>query len=44
MPRVDINNHAPGDYQHHFRVLQTPDTEEIIPQIKLRVNAKVSLT
>jgi hypothetical protein len=29
---------------NHARVLRTPDTEEVIPQIKLRVNPHVGLT
>jgi hypothetical protein len=38
MPGLDMNHHAPKDRQLHVWVMWTPDTEEIIPQIKLRVN------
>jgi hypothetical protein len=34
----------PGDHQLHFQVMRTPDMEEIIPQIKLRVYSQVSLS
>jgi hypothetical protein len=34
---------APGDHQLSFWVLLTPDTEEVISQIKLWVNPQVSL-
>jgi hypothetical protein len=44
MPRLGMNNHTPGDHQLHFRVLRTPDTEEVIPQIELRINPQVGLT
>jgi hypothetical protein len=44
LPELDMNNHAPGDCQLHVWVLQKLDTEEVIPQIKLRVNLQVGLT
>jgi hypothetical protein len=44
MPRLDMNNRAPRDHQLHFRVLGMPDTEEIIPQIELRIISQVCLT
>jgi hypothetical protein len=43
MPRLNMNNRAPRDYQLHVRVLQTLNTEEIIPHIELGVNPQVSL-
>jgi hypothetical protein len=44
MPRFDMNNRTPDDYQLHFPVLRTADMEDIIPQIKRKVNPQVSLT
>jgi hypothetical protein len=44
MRRLDMDNHAPGDHQLHFWVLRTPDTGEVIPQIKIQVNPQESLT
>jgi hypothetical protein len=44
MPRLDTDNRAPRDCHLRFRVLRTPDMEEVIQQIKLRVNPQVSLT
>jgi hypothetical protein len=43
MPRLHVDNRAPGDHQLSFWVLLTLDTEEVISQIKLRVNPQVSL-
>jgi hypothetical protein len=44
MPKLDMNNCTPRDHELHFQVLRMLDTEEVIPQIKLRVNPQVSLT
>jgi hypothetical protein len=44
MHRLDMNSRAPRDRQLCFRVLWTPDTEEVILQIKIKVNPQVSRT
>jgi hypothetical protein len=38
VPCLNMNDRAPRDHQLSFEILRTPDTEEIFPQIKLRVN------
>jgi hypothetical protein len=39
-----MDNRALGDRQLIFWILQMPDMEEVIPQIKLWVNPQVSLS
>jgi hypothetical protein len=38
MPLVNMDNHAFGDRQLSFGILWTLDAEEVLPQIKLRVD------
>jgi hypothetical protein len=38
-----MDNRAPRDRQLSIGVLRAPDMEEVLPQIKLRVDPKVSL-
>jgi hypothetical protein len=33
MPKLDMNNHAPGDCKLRIRVLRTSKMKDIIPQI-----------
>jgi hypothetical protein len=38
MPLVNMDNHASGGRQLNFGILRTLDAEEVLPQIKLRVD------
>jgi hypothetical protein len=44
MPQLDMDDHATRDCQLRFRVLRMTDMEEVLPQIKIRVNPQVSFT
>jgi hypothetical protein len=44
MPHLNMNDCAPGDDQLNLGIMRTPYTEDIFPQIKLRVDPQVSLT
>jgi hypothetical protein len=38
MPGLDMDDHTPRDHQLSFGILHMPNTEEILPQINLRVD------
>jgi hypothetical protein len=44
MPCLNMDNRTTRDCQLSFRILQTPDMKEVLPQIKLRVDPQVSFT
>jgi hypothetical protein len=44
MPGLDMDDCATRDHQLSFRILRTPNTEEILPQINLRVDPPICLT
>jgi hypothetical protein len=44
VPHLNMNDRAPEEHQLSFGIQRTPDTKELFPQIKLRVDPQVRLT